>query len=86
MIKSGEPEGLEPKSTRDYLVLLWNGHQEVIKRLDMINGYKKEVNGKVNGLDNRLTKVEERQGIWAGIQGLFTIVVGAIAGYLGVRR
>lgn len=81
-----EPEGLEPKSTRDYLVLLWNGHQEVIKRLDAINSYKKEVNGKVDGLDNRLTKVEERQGIWAGIQGLFTIVVGAIAGYLGVRR
>ena len=79
-------EGLEPKTDRDYLILLWNGHQEVIKRLDTINNYKNRVNGKIDGLDSRLTKVEERQGILAGIQGLFTVLVGAIAGYFGAQK
>lgn len=35
--------------------------------------------------ETRVTILEQRQGIWAGVQGAFTLLIGAIATYIGGR-
>lgn len=35
--------------------------------------------------ETRVTILEQKQGIWAGVQGAFTLLVGAIAAFLGSR-
>ncbi len=41
---------------------------------------------RLEGIPDRVSRLEERQGIWAGLQAAFTVFVGAIAGYFGARR
>jgi hypothetical protein len=36
--------------------------------------------------ESRVTILEQKQGIWAGVQGAFTLLVGAIAAYLGGKQ
>ncbi len=45
-----------------------------------------EVKQQLNAVEDRVIRVEERQGVLATGQAVFTAVAAAIAGWLGVRQ
>lgn len=78
-MRSEEIEGLEPKTNRDYLVLMWDSQKTILKRLEDLNGWRENT-------EDRVDRIEERQSVLAGIQAAFTVFAAGLAGYLGVRK
>jgi len=39
-----------------------------------------------DGVEKRVTIMEQRVGVFAGIQGVFTVIVGAVAAYFGGNK
>ena len=46
----------------------------------------KELVKKVNGVENKQIAIEARTSNLAIFQGVFSVIIGAIASYLGVKR
>lgn len=73
-----------------------NGKREAGKveaNIEFIKDSLVRIEGKVDrgnedydSLENRVTRVEERQTLWHGVQTTFTIAVGAVAAWLGSRN
>ena len=59
-------------------------HETRIRRIE--NNALPEVRQQMNVIEDRVIRVEERQGILATGQAVFTAVAAAIAGWLGVRQ
>ena len=49
-------------------------------------GAIEKTDGRIGDCEKDIVRLQERQGILAVIQGGFTILVGTIAGYFGVKR
>lgn len=59
-------------------------HETRIRRIE--NNALPEVRQQINVIEDRVIRVEERQGVLATGQGIFTIIAATIAGWLGVRQ
>lgn len=54
-------------------------HQQLLARFDRLNGT-------VAHHDRCITQIQERQTLWHAVQGVYTTVLVAITGYLGLSR
>ena len=59
-------------------------HETRIRRIE--NNALPEVRDRINCVEDRVIRVEERQGVLATGQTIFTVIAATIAGWLGVRQ
>lgn len=89
-MNSEELEGLEPKTNRDYLVLMWDTQKTILGHLEEFNTWKDETEGRVTKLEERQKALKEDQGAWNKGLILFSTaissIIGTIAAIIGIRR
>ena len=68
------------------LAVLLDRSANTQKTLDSMNGTVKALDKQVDDNCKDIAKLQERQGIWAGIHTGLTVLVGTIAAYVGVQR
>jgi len=59
-------------------------HETRIRRIE--NNALPEVRQQINVVEDRVIRVEERQGVLVTGQTIFTVIAATIAGWLGVRQ
>ncbi len=58
----------------------------IAKSIDTFTSWAKETDTKIDIQSNKITALEQKVGILATFQAAFTVVVSAIASFLGVKK
>jgi len=58
----------------------------IIKSLDALTDTVGDERTEREKLGNRVTRIEERMGIWGAAQAAYATAVAALAGFLGARQ
>lgn len=51
MIKSNDLTDLDPKTEREYLMIMWPTQKAILKHLEGINAFKANISGRVRSLE-----------------------------------
>lgn len=51
MIPSDDLEDLDPKTTREYLMVIWPTQKTILKRLEAIDDFKLNISGRIRFLE-----------------------------------
>ena len=60
--------------------------EHIVKRVDSIDIKLDKLNGTVDTHVEKIARLEERQGILAGIQGTFTMIAAGLAAWIGLQK
>jgi hypothetical protein len=58
----------------------------IAKSIDVFTIWAKETDNKIDNQSNKITALEQKVGILATFQATFTVVISAIASFLGVKK